>query len=169
MNWEMNSVLNSVKFHSLEKWKYEEVKHLCKELNLYELRPVEALHGIPAKSVSLRHSSGVHLVYSGDTMPNEQLIKRGFDCDILIHEATFQQKDIAQKSYHSTVEDAIDVSERMKAKHTILTNFVNEDLSQQTRELLLSKSNVTVAVDFMRVRMSDLPYTPLLNPFLIHR
>ena len=70
-------------------------------------------------------NNGIKIVYSGDCKPSKSLIERGQNCDILIHEATFDDynKVKANKLLHSTISQAIDVGNKMKAKHIILTHF----------------------------------------------
>ncbi|XP_060076666.1 zinc phosphodiesterase ELAC protein 2-like [Ylistrum balloti] len=139
------------------------------KLNLQELTTVKALHNFGrAHSVSIKHDSGWHLVFSGDTMPSDSLIRLGFRCDILIHEATFSTQAAAgaKKSHHSTVEEAVTTSKRMKAKKTILTHFSPQTLLDE-KKLILSQTDLTIAMDHMRLQRSDLEYTPLFNPFLL--
>lgn len=65
------------------------------------------------------------LAYSGDARPSEDFILAGKDCDLLIHEATFDhrsQEDALLKK-HSTSSEAIQVARKMQAKFTILTHF----------------------------------------------
>ena len=67
----------------------------------------------------------IKIVYSGDCRPSSSLINAGKDCDLLLHEATFDdtmQKD-AECKRHCTTSEAVDVGVRMKAKHIVLTHF----------------------------------------------
>ena len=53
------------------------------------------------------------------------MVTKGKDCDLLIHECTFdnqRQKDAIAKN-HSTIQEAVSVAQRMSAKQTILTHF----------------------------------------------
>lgn len=65
------------------------------------------------------------IVYSGDCRPNRRLPKIGEWCDLLIHEATFDNElaDDAVKKRHSTVDEAIGVAQDMKAGCCVLTHF----------------------------------------------
>jgi len=53
------------------------------------------------------------------------LVKAGIDCDLLIHEATFDdsKQEDAVKKRHSTSSEARRMAEQMHAKHTVLTHF----------------------------------------------
>jgi ribonuclease Z len=64
-------------------------------------------------------------VYSGDTEPCDNLVRDGEGADLLIHEATFEPEMIqdARRKRHSTLEEAVDVSDRMNASRTVLTHF----------------------------------------------
>lgn len=65
------------------------------------------------------------IAYSGDARPSDDLVIAGKQCDLLIHEATFDFRhlDDAFIKKHSTSSEAIQVARRMKAKFTILTHF----------------------------------------------
>lgn len=65
------------------------------------------------------------LVYSGDCLPSLQLQRAGQGCDLLIHEATFDEtKELdAKEKRHCTTAQAKLVAMHMQAKHTILTHF----------------------------------------------
>ena len=65
------------------------------------------------------------IVNSGDTRPCEALISAGKGCDLLIHEATFEdeKQEDAEGKKHSTVTEALDVARRMESKQTVLTHF----------------------------------------------
>jgi ribonuclease Z len=70
-------------------------------------------------------NQGCKIVYSGDCRPTENLVEIGKDADLLIHEATFydNMKADAVKKQHSTIEEAISIANRMKAKNILLTHF----------------------------------------------
>jgi ribonuclease Z len=65
--------------------------------------------------------------YSGDTRPNHYMFAEviGQDSDILIHEATLENGllEEAKKKRHCTINEAIEVSNIMKARKLILTHF----------------------------------------------
>ncbi|EPY83628.1 zinc phosphodiesterase ELAC protein 2 [Camelus ferus] len=74
---------------------------------------------------ALVHSSGWKVVYSGDTMPCEALVRMGKDATLLIHEATLEdglEEEAAEKT-HSTTSQAIGVGMRMKAEFIMLNHF----------------------------------------------
>jgi len=72
--------------------------------------PVE--HCFDAYGYIVEHDSGWKLVFSGDTMPCQELIDQGKDCTILVHEATLAdelEEDAGEKN-HTTISQAIDIS-----------------------------------------------------------
>jgi ribonuclease BN (tRNA processing enzyme) len=84
------------------------------------------------------------LCYSGDTRPCEDLVRacqfwsRRYGTagiDVLLHEATFDDDDRLQcdTKRHSTVSDAIEVSERVGAGRTLLTHFSQRYSSSSRR------------------------------------
>lgn len=65
------------------------------------------------------------LSYSGDCRPSDTFAEYGKDCDLLIHEATFDDRnqEDANAKKHCTISEAIGISRKMSAKYTILTHF----------------------------------------------
>lgn len=51
------------------------------------------------------NESKIKIVYSGDTIPSHNLIKEGYECNLLIHEATYasDRTEMARERRHSTV------------------------------------------------------------------
>lgn len=85
--------------------------------------PVQHCHS--AFALVLEHSLGHRLVFSGDCRPSLSLVRAGRDCQLLIHEATFDDCDAeeARKKKHSTVHEALQVGAQMRAKLVALTHF----------------------------------------------
>eukprot|EP00914_Ancora_sagittata_P006427 GHVO01012986.1.p1 GENE.GHVO01012986.1~~GHVO01012986.1.p1 ORF type:complete len:534 (-),score=124.58 GHVO01012986.1:139-1740(-) len=97
--------------------------------------------------------SCIDLVYSGDTGPSSDLIKLGHGCDVLIHEATFEDilESEAVAKCHSTLTHALDASRQMGAKHTILSHFSQR---YPTVPDLTNASDTIVAFDNLRIPLS---------------
>lgn len=89
------------------------------------LRSIPVQHCHSSYGLVLDFKSTHKIVYSGDCRPSQSLVKAGIDCDLLIHEATFDdsKQDDAVKKRHSTSSEARRISMQMHAKHTILTHF----------------------------------------------
>ena len=125
-------------------------------------------HCAEAYAVRFTLSSGISVVYSGDTRPCERLVKLATDATILIHEATFGDDHAAEavEKRHSTVSEAIEVSWRAGAHRIILTHYSQRypsfpPLAEHQRHL------VTLAFDFMRISFSDLLWSHSLTPVLV--
>ncbi|XP_011865052.1 PREDICTED: ribonuclease Z, mitochondrial [Vollenhovia emeryi] len=145
--------------------------------NMYEMLNVQAVKTVYVKhcpysyGVSVTLHNGQKIVYSGDTMPCENLVKLGQNCDLLIHEATMEDDllEEAKLKVHSTVSQAIEAGEQMKSKFTLLTHFsqryaVIPHLSDNQDGSKLN--NVGIAYDNMHISMSQLPLLPLMYPTL---
>ena len=95
-------------------------------------------------------SGSFKLVYSGDCRPSDSLIEAGKNCDLLIHECTFDNANHDKAVYHrhSTIGEALEVSRKMNAKHTLLSHF-----SQRYSKFVLTNEmdleNCGFAFDFM--------------------
>ncbi|RNA44962.1 ribonuclease mitochondrial [Brachionus plicatilis] len=92
------------------------------------------------------------LVYSGDCRPSDDLVKIGKNCDLLIHECTFDDafKDEALKKMHSTISESLEISDKMQAKSTILTHF-SLRYGKITQIDEIKRDNVGIAFDFMNI------------------
>ena len=90
---------------------------------------VKNIHGevIKPEDVLLPPKKGLCLAYSGDTLPLEDFGKylKELGCDILIHEATFDDsaKDSAKENMHSTIGDAVNIAKLAEVKALILTHI----------------------------------------------
>ena len=78
-----------------------------------------------AYGIVLDLASGQKIVFSGDCRPSQSLVKAGINCNLLIHEATFDdiRMQDALKKKHSTISEAVGIAKKMNAEHTILTHF----------------------------------------------
>ena len=132
---------------------------VLRELSLRQLQAVRVRHCFDSFGVSLVHQEGWKVVYSGDTRPVDELVRVGQECDLLIHEATFENEmvDHAKLKKHSTTQEAIRVSQKMRAKFTILTHFSSRYSRLPQFEEAFVSQNVAVAFDMMSVRLSQLP------------
>eukprot|EP01032_Pedospumella_encystans_P015732 gene15732-17979_t len=92
---------------------------------LTRLRSIPVQHCHSSYGLVLDFQSHHKIVYSGDCRPSQSLVKAGIDCDLLIHEATFDdsKQEDAVKKRHSTSSEARRMAVQMHAKHTVLTHF----------------------------------------------
>ncbi|SPJ13014.1 tRNA 3'-trailer sequence RNase, putative [Plasmodium sp. DRC-Itaito] len=116
------------------------------------------------------------IVYSADTRPCENVKKFSKNCDILIHEATFDDELLGEaiNKKHSTTKEAMDIGLEVQCKTLILTHFsqrypkvpkINMECSSEMQKIL----NKTIySFDYMNIPLNlinELPryFTILLN------
>lgn len=131
------------------------------KLGMEEWVTARVRHCMESYGICMKHSSGWKLVYSGDTVPCENLIRLGKDASILIHEATFCDDMLmeAKKKQHSTASQAIQVGCRMNAEFIILTHFSSRYRTMQSIVNSIPDhkiGSVAIAKDFTRFKFSDL-------------
>ncbi|VDB95582.1 unnamed protein product [Peniophora sp. CBMAI 1063] len=144
---------------------------LCEHLNLESFKLVEVQHRTKASGLIMtsKDADGPwRVVYSGDTMPCDELVEAGKNATVLIHEATMgdEQLEMAEKKAHSTIGQAVDIGKRMNARHTILTHFSTRypDMPAYLAEPHVGEgegTNVALAFDHARMRVGDLWKMPL--------
>lgn len=121
-------------------------------------------HKIEAYGYVLSNKSGWKIVFSGDTRPCKRLVEAGLNATVLIHEATFddRQKNDAVKKSHSTIGEALQVAVDMKAWKVVLTHF------SQRYSKITENPNVDAiyAFDLMKFRLSQCPELINLMPAL---
>ncbi|XP_038069577.1 zinc phosphodiesterase ELAC protein 2-like [Patiria miniata] len=169
------SFIHQMKFIELGdlSWRSEErTRHeqsLLTRLNLAEYTTVPVPHCFNSHGLVIQHEDGWKLVYSGDSMPSDNLIQAGKDADVLIHEATLEDglEAEAQKKRHSMISQAIDVGQQMGAKFTLLTHFSQRYPKIPFFDEQLSH-RVGMAFDNMRVSLYQLDQLPLCLEALKH-
>ncbi|XP_075759570.1 zinc phosphodiesterase ELAC protein 2 isoform X2 [Pelodiscus sinensis] len=139
------------------------VSSLLAKYDLVQFQTCEVRHCRNAFACLLEHTSGWRIVYSGDTMPCEALVRMGKEATLLIHEATLEDglEDEAAEKTHSTTSQAIGVGMRMNAEFIMLNHF-----SQRYAKIPLFSADfsdrVGIAFDHMRVRFEDFATIPKL-------
>ncbi|OQV21815.1 Zinc phosphodiesterase ELAC protein 2 [Hypsibius exemplaris] len=140
---------------------------ILRSLDLQEIQICPVVHCAASFGISVTATAGWKICYSGDTMPCQNLVDIGKNCDLLIHEATMEDgmEEDAKKKRHSTTSQAVEAGRSMKAKFTMLTHF-----SQRYAKIPLLReglpTDVGVAFDNMRVRLSELSKIPPMLPAL---
>lgn len=141
-------------------------------VNLIKTVPVD--HCVNAYAVVIEFNIGHKamprwtVVYSGDCRPSADLVEAGKNCDLLIHEATYDNREnnFALINKHSTSSEAIRVGKDMRAKYTLLTHF-----SAKSAKIPIFTEQfddtVGISFDFMTVRCpTQLKRLPLMRPAL---
>ncbi|CAJ1907227.1 unnamed protein product [Cylindrotheca closterium] len=135
----------------------KKMEQLHKDLGITRCTSVPVAHCRDAFAVILENTCFGRLVYSGDCRPSRPLAYAALGADLLIHEATFANGMEAEATLkrHSTIGEALQVAEDMKAKAVILTHF-----SQRYPKVppVASKHNAPIvfAFDFVRVTPDNL-------------
>lgn len=103
------------------------------------------------------HRSGLKLVYSGDSIPCEEMINLAKDATVLIHESTYKNEDIdkAISNAHSTASQAAKIAKQSNVSKLILTHistrYTNvDDLKEEALEIF---ENIEVAYDYMSLKI----------------
>ncbi|KAJ7493248.1 hypothetical protein B0H11DRAFT_2394589 [Mycena galericulata] len=98
---------------------------LCVALGLHSFQTIDVFHQVKCYGAALRHEDGWSIVFSGDTLPTQSLVRGGWGASLLIHEATMgdDEEDMARVKAHSTVGQAIETGRRMRADNILLTHF----------------------------------------------
>uniref|UniRef100_A0A2K6E912 Zinc phosphodiesterase ELAC protein 2 n=1 Tax=Macaca nemestrina TaxID=9545 RepID=A0A2K6E912_MACNE len=141
------------------------ISSLLRTCDLEEFQTCLVRHCRHAFGCALVHTSGWKVVYSGDTMPCEALVRMGKDATLLIHEATLEDglEEEAVEKTHSTTSQAIHVGMRMNAEFIMLNHF-----SQRYAKVPLFSPDfnekVGIAFDHMKVSFGDFPTVPKLIP-----
>lgn len=105
------------------------IQQLYDELNIEKIQTVRAIHCYWSYSISLTFKlselENFKISFSGDTRPSTRFIDIGQKSDLLIHEASLDndliEEALAKK--HSTVVEAVKVSQLMGCPKVILTHF----------------------------------------------
>jgi ribonuclease BN (tRNA processing enzyme) len=84
----------------------------------------EMKHGYQNYAISIQKGNR-RFVYSGDTMPNEDLIKFAKDADLFLCEAGLLERDEKLiRAMHLTAKEAGEIAEKAGAKRLLLTHFL---------------------------------------------
>jgi len=95
---------------------------------------------------------GKRVVYSGDTMATENIVKLALDADLLIHDSTFFTDSLEKDYKHTTVDEVLEIAKKANVKELILTHISRryQDFDE-LKERIKDFPNVRIAKDFMQV------------------
>lgn len=132
---------------------------LRQSLDLKDVKTALVKHRCKCHGGIIESNDGWKVVYSGDTMPCDNLVVSGKDATLLIHEATMEDglEETAKAKGHSTIGQAIDIGKQMNAKKILLTHF-----SQRYSKLAQSSESengahvIAHAFDLLSLRVGDL-------------
>ncbi|SCV03655.1 LAMI_0H09890g1_1 [Lachancea mirantina] len=146
----------------------DSIKQLYRDLNIKMIQTCRAKHCDWAYSCSFTFymnsdsSRSFKVSYSGDTRPNIDKFSSvvGLDSDLLIHEATLDNDlmEDAIKKRHCTINEAIKVSNAMRARKLILTHFSQRypKLPQIDKSLEIKAQEFCFAFDGMLVNYDNI-------------
>ncbi|MBN3304556.1 RNZ2 protein, partial [Amia calva] len=143
------------------------IHSMLKKCDLEKFQTCLVRHCKNAFACSLTHQSGWQIVFSGDTMPCDALVKMGKGATLLIHEATLEDgmEEEAVEKRHSTTSQAIGIGMNMNAEFIMLNHF-----SQRYAKIPLFNADfnekVGISFDHMRMCLSDFGAIPKLIPSL---
>jgi ribonuclease Z len=98
---------------------------------------------------------GKKVVYTGDTVPSQEVVAASKEADLLIHDGTFSEEHAgeAKEKCHSTVSQAAEVAKKAKVKKLILVHISNryKDASALEKEARKIFKNSHVGFDGMEL------------------
>ena len=94
------------------------------------------------------------IVYSGDTLINSNMKKLAQDADVLIHDATFLEKDREKGQKHASIEEVLQLASEINVKQIILTHISRryQDTSE-LKDVIKDYPNAKIAKDFMKITL----------------
>jgi ribonuclease Z len=146
--------------------KFKPTPNLPDAISKISTTPV--VHCEKSYAVVIVTTDGFKLGFSGDCRPDEKFAQLGNGCDLLIHEATFDDSmhEEALKKLHSTVTEAIDIGLAMKAKCLLLTHFSSRYKFPEMKDIAKSPLGgliVGIAQDLMYIQMDQFWKLPLYS------
>lgn len=113
--------------------------------------PVE--HSIPTLAYKFVEGEKT-LVYAPDTRPCQNLVKFATDVDVLFHDCTYlHDEEMAQKTHHSTVVEAMNIAHLAGARKLILIHLASEADEALSEALTQASIEVIIAHDFLTVEI----------------
>ena len=95
---------------------------------------------------------GKSIVYTGDTLPCDNIIKISQNADVLIHDATFFEEDREGEWKHAVLEDALNAAKEASVKQLILTHISRRYQNlEEIEKTIKDMPNVRLARDFLKV------------------
>ncbi len=97
---------------------------------------------------------GKKVVYSGDTLINSNIKTLAEGADLLIHDATFLEKDREKDQKHASIEEVLVLAREINIKQLILTHISRryQDMNE-LKEVINDFPNAKIAKDFMKITL----------------
>ena len=130
--------------------------------NIAEIQAIPVIHcdGSHGCLVTIYEKDGKNtwkVAYSGDHTTEDDFADKVQNCDILIHEATFDNnmENEAQERCHSTINQAIETGHKVNAKFIVLTH-ISARYKFFDNSILEGFTNVMFAFDYLSFKYEDL-------------
>jgi ribonuclease Z len=103
----------------------------------------------------LTFPGGERLAFSGDQIPDGAFAAAVGRCNVLIHEATYEEAmlETAAARGHSTIAGALEIGARMRAEFVFLTHFSSR---LETESFILDAENALSAFDHFSAEYEDM-------------
>ena len=127
----------------------------------------ETVGGVTPEQVVGPARPGRRVVFSGDTRPCQEVLEHAREADLLVHEATFTDSELAraQETGHSTARQAAEVARDAEVKLLALTHLSTRYFPREIRdEARATFANTIVPRDFDAV---GIPFPERGDPELI--
>lgn len=96
--------------------------------------------------------NGKSVVYSGDTLPNNNMITFAKDVDLLIHDSTFFEENEEKNYKHATFDAVMEIAKEANVKEVVATHFSRRyQDTNELKEKMEKYKNVRLAKDFMKI------------------
>ncbi|MEM5824670.1 MAG: ribonuclease Z [Candidatus Aenigmatarchaeota archaeon] len=164
---EVTHSIKSVAYAFKEKDRYSIDENKLEKLNLKKGRWLEiikkqGIYKINNREIRIEEIAnlkrGIKITYSGDTVFDENLVKLAKESKILIHEATYAEKDKDVEKLHSSCSDAAKIAKLSNVELLILTHLSRRYQSEEDIQNILVEakkifSNTIVAEDFLTIEI----------------
>lgn len=111
------------------KWPFKIIYHDVSletqfECDTLKIEPFKAIHSVPCIGIAVSFSKK-KIVYSSDTLPNDEILKYSKNADMLIHEGMLmkEREELAKKVKHSTGKDAGKMAKNANVKMLVLVHI----------------------------------------------
>ncbi|KAF7553595.1 hypothetical protein G7Z17_g3494 [Cylindrodendrum hubeiense] len=134
---------------------------------LASIKRIPVTHCWRSDAVQIELTSGLRIAYSGDCRPSDDFARECDGAHLLIHECTFDDDmgSHAKKKQHSTMQEALSVAQKMRARRTLLTHFSQRYVkSDSLKRNDANLGEVLMAFDHMRVRLGDFKKAAAFQP-----
>ncbi|VTZ70285.1 ribonuclease Z, putative [Plasmodium chabaudi chabaudi] len=153
-----------------------EIKEIISEDNFLTLHLFKVNHIKESYGIKLESKDIGSIVYSADTRPCDNVKRFAKDCNILIHEATFDDELLVEaiNKKHSTIHEAMQISLDVNCQTLILTHFsqrypkapiLNKSSSAEINEIM----NKTIySFDYMYIPLNLIKELPTCFNILLN-